>query len=269
MNMNNTINIENLSVNIDNKKILKDLDFNINSNGLYAVCGVSGSGKTTLINCILNEIEFDGNINVLGKNVNQKNINYIRKNVSVLLDNPSDMFITEVGRKEYLLELKNLKYSDASANEKIDEIVKLLNMEKFIDKNISCLSGGEKQIIALGLLLLKQPKILLLDSPFEMLDENEKLKIESILKKISKDTTIILFLNNLEESLICRRIYILSEGKIILNCGKKSILKKESEIKSAGLKLPIMADLSIKLGYYNLLDDIILDVDKMVNQLWK
>lgn len=267
--MNSIINIENLSVIINDRKVLNNLDLNINSNGLYATCGISGSGKTTIIKSILNEIDFDGNISILGKNVNQKNINYVRKNISVLLENPSDMFITEVGRKEYLLELKNLKYSDASANKKVDEIVKLLDMEKFIDKNISSLSGGEKQIIALGLLLLKQPKILLLDSPFEMLDEKEKLKIESILKKISKDTTIILFLNNLEESLICRKIYILSKGKIVLNGLKKSILKKENEIKSSGLKLPIMADLSIKLGYYNLLDDIILDIDKMVNQLWK
>ena len=102
-----------------------------------------------------------------------------------------------------------------------------------------------------------------------MLDEKEKTKIESILKKISKDTTVILFLNNLEESLICRRIYILSKGKFILYGVKRSILKKEAEIKSSGLKLPIMADLSIKLGYYNLLDNIILDVDKMVNKLWK
>ena len=193
--MDNIINIKNLSVSIGNKKILNNLDLNINSNDLYAICGISGSGKTTIIKSILNEVDFDGDITVLGQDVNKKNINYIRKNVSVLLDNPSDMFITEVGRKEYLLELKNLKYDMKSANKKIDEIVKLLNMEKFIDKNISCLSGGEKQIIALGLLLLKQPKILLLDSPFEMLDEKEKSKIESILKKISKDTTVILFLN--------------------------------------------------------------------------
>ena len=267
--MDNIINIKNLSVSIGGKKILNNLDLNINSNDLYAICGISGSGKTTIIKSILNEVDFDGDITVLGQDVNKKNINYIRKNVSVLLDNPSDMFITEVGRKEYLLELKNLKYDMKSANKKIDERVKLLNMEKFIDKNISCLSGGEKQIIALGLLLLKQPKILLLDSPFEMLDEKEKTKIESILKKISKDTTVILFLNNLEESLICRRIYVLSKGKFILYGVKRRILKKEAEIKSSGLKLPIMADLSIKLGYYNLLDNIILDVDKMVNKLWK
>ena len=78
--MDNIINIENLSVSIGDKKILNNLNLNINSNDLYAICGISGSGKTTIIKSILNEVDFDGNITVLGKNVNQKNINYIRKN---------------------------------------------------------------------------------------------------------------------------------------------------------------------------------------------
>ena len=65
------------------------------------------------------------------------------------------------------------------------------------------------------------------------------------------------------------KIIVLNNGKVILNDDKEVVYKEEKKIKSVGLELPFMVDLSNKLGYYGLVDDTILSMNEMVNHLWK
>ena len=73
----------------------------------------------------------------------------------------------------------------------------------------------------------------------------------------------------MEESTYGKEIAILNNGKIISIDKIKNLYKNEKIFKNNGLNLPFMANLSLKLKYYELVDDVILDMDKMVNHLWK
>lgn len=248
--------------------IIKNLNLEITSSGVYSIIGKSNSGKTLLVKTLAGFLEYSGSIIIIDEDL-KENKKDIRDNVGYLLENTDDMFITEVVRKEYLLELKNFNYDKKIANGRINEVSKQLGIERLLDRNINNLSGGEKRLVSIGLLLLKEPSMLILDSPFDMLDSFEKDKIINILKKLGRKIPIIIFNNNLEDVLFSKKLFIIGDGKIKLSGKKEKILKEEKIIKEAGLELPMMADLSNKLSYYGLLDDIVLDMDKMVDILWK
>ena len=89
-----------------------------------------------------------------------------------------------------------------------------------------------------------------------------------ILKKIG-GMTVIISSNTLEISYLFDDIIILDKAKILLSGNPLEVLKEDSLLNKLGLNLPFMVDLSIKLKYYGLVDDIELDMNRMVNKLWK
>ena len=75
--------------------------------------------------------------------------------------------------------------------------------------------------------------------------------------------------NNLEEVLEANYLYILNKGKIAMEGTPLEVLKQDNKLNKLGLELPLMVDLSVKLHDYDLLKDIIIDMDRMVDTLWK
>jgi len=101
-------------------------------------------------------------------------------------------------------------------------------------------------------------------------DEISKRKIFKILKECNeKGVTILNITHDLNESLYGNDIVLLQGGKVLLHGSKEDVLKQETKLKRAGLELPFLADLSIRLMYYGILDHMILDMDEMVNAIWK
>ena len=119
--------------------------------------------------------------------------------------------------------------------------------------------------------LVKKPKILILDDAFSMISNLTTDKIFKMLKKYYKENnmTIVNVTNEVEETIYGTMIAIISNGKLILNDKKENVLLNEKVFKNLHLSIPFMADLSIKLKYYNLINNLELDMDKMVNKLWK
>ena len=93
---------------------------------------------------------------------------------------------------------------------------------------------------------------------------------EILLKLKSIDNlTIIMSSNNLDLSTESSKLIILNKGEVVLDGDTLDVLKEDSLLNKVGLDLPFMIDLSIKLKYYDLLDDIEFDMDRMVDKLWK
>ena len=107
-----------------------------------------------------------------------------------------------------------------------------------------------------------------MDNATSKLSELQRTTIFKFLKQL-KQTTIINITNNIEDSLYGDRIVLLNNQTIFLDDTTKNALKNEKAFRSCNLDLPFMASLSLKLKYYDLLDSTILDMNKMVNKLWK
>ena len=187
-----------------------------------------------------------------------------------LLENRSFEAIKSKGSpRNYVLKEDNL-YAWHSINQK-EENLEISCNQPVNEKNPHYLSGGEKQLVALASALVTDPKILILDESLSMLNGVEKNNILKLLKKLVKDKkmTIINVTHDMEETVYGDKIVVLDFGKILFNDNKEVIYKEEKKLKSVGLELPFMVDLSNKLRYYGLVDEDILSMSEMVNHLWK
>ena len=269
--MNNVLVINNLNFKYDDKVIFSNFDLEIKKATFTTILGPNGSGKSTLIKIILGLFRVNSYINISGMILNNDNLKKIREKIGVVFENPDNQFVAETVMDDIAFSLENMNYDKKEIKKRIKEVSELLGITKILEEEPHNLSGGEKQLVALASALVIKPEILILDEALSMIDPETRTKILSILVKLNKENnlTIISITHDSEEALYGSDVILLDTGKIILN-GKKELVFKEEEIfKKTRICLPFMADLSIKLKYYNLLDKMIFDMDEMVDVLWK
>ena len=251
------IKIHNLEFTHNNQKLFDNLNLAIKKGEFIFVSGPTSNGKTTLLKLIAGLIVN----NSISTDISQKEIGFV-------FENPENYFVTDKVSDEITFMLENLNYSKKDQQERLKEVVDLLNIKELLDLNPHSLSGGEKELVALAASLIIKPKLLLIDGTLSMLDGVTKDKVMKILKKLNKEMTIICTTNNLEDSLYGKRL-ILIDKKIVLDEKINDAFNDETVFKKCHLEMPFMASLSHKLKYYGLTDKIILNMNTMVDTLWK
>lgn len=218
--INGSITFRNIYFSYDgnSEKILNNINFKVNSGEKIAIIGESGEGKTTIMNLLLGLYDgYSGEILVDGVNIKDININSLREQIGVVLQEPI-LFNTTI--KE------NIKYGKLDAtDEEIISSAKIANAHNFImqlpdkydtvvgDKGCR-LSMGERQRICIARAIIKNPKILILDEPTSSIDKNcEKEILDGIYRAMEQRTTIIIA--HRESTLeYVDRVLVLEEGKI-------------------------------------------------------
>lgn len=115
--------------------------------------------------------------------------------------------------------------------------------------------------------LLLKPALILIDDLFVYLDKKDK---KEIIKKIIKSgVNLVCVSTNIEEILLFEYVIVIKDQNIILEGESLSILNEEKIMKKLGLNLPFIVDLSLQLGYYDLVKQIYLNSDELVDALWK
>lgn len=268
---NNMIIIKNLNFSYNSNVIFKNFDLAIEKGEFVHIVGPSGSGKSTLVKIIVGLVKTNGYINIYRMNLCDDNIRDIRDNIGVVFENPDNIFVCDTVKDEILFSLNNMQYAESTIKSKLNKVLTYVPIENLLNRSLNTLSGGERQLVALASSLIKEPKILILDEALSMIDGVTKKEILTILKRlnIEKKMTIINVTHDMEETVYGTRIVVLEHGKIILDDEKLNVYKEERMLKKVGLDLPFMVDLSNKLNYYGLVDDVILNMNEMVNHLWK
>lgn len=260
------LEINNLNFSYSNKEIFKDLTLKIKKGSFIFISGSSSCGKTTLLKIITGLIETKSDIKIFDTDLS--NIKDIRKKTGIVFENPDNYFVAETVKDEIAFTLENLNIDKLEIEKRITEIATDLKIEHLLDLEPHRLSGGEKELVALASSLINKPELLLIDGSLSMLDEIKKDEVFKYLKKLNKEMTIICTTNNLEDSLYGKELILLDKN-IILNKKTNKAFEDEKIFKKYNLDIPFMASLSNKLKYYGLIDEIILDMDKMVNKIWK
>ena len=213
------ININNLSVSFSNQKVLDDISLNLPKNGLVAVVGPSGCGKTTLFNCISGLIDYSGEIEINGINLENipltKRNKFRLKNIGFIFQDFKLFNLDNVFHNvAFPISIKNGTIGIRSKRRILDllTLVGLLDKEKQSVKN---LSGGEKQRVAIARALSNDPKLILADEPTGALDEENAHKVMDILKKISEDKLVIVVSHDKElVNEYADKVIELKDGKI-------------------------------------------------------
>lgn len=168
-------------INLKYKDILNIEKLEIPENKITCIVGESGSGKTTLLRHLNGLVSADsGSIYFKGKNIDELDNIQLRRKVVMLSQNPA-IFLGNI-RDNLII---GLKFSDKSEvdDDKLNKILELVHLDKSLEDDAEKLSGGEKQRVALGRILLMEPEVLLLDEPSSALDEaTEKLVIERVVE---------------------------------------------------------------------------------------
>ncbi|MDD2490264.1 MAG: ATP-binding cassette domain-containing protein [Bacilli bacterium] len=269
--MSEIIQTKNLSFRYDTELIFYRLNLSVKTGEWVTVIGPNGSGKTTLLKLLTGLLYNDSEIVIDGIRLKKNNLKTIRKKIGVIFDNVDNQFVTETVKSEIAFTMENLQYKRKEINHRIEKIARQLKIEHLLDQDPHHLSGGEKQKVALASILALKPKIILLDESFSMLDVNERKEILDILKQIQKeeDLTILNITHNLEEAYWGERLIVLYNRSILIDGPTLDVFAHDKLLNRAGLEIPFMVDLSMKLKLYGLIDRIILDMDELVDALWK
>lgn len=265
------IEINNLTFRYGNKFIYDNFNLSIEKGSWVTVAGPNGAGKSTLVKILAGLEKNYSDIKIFSKPLKRKNLLDIRKEVGYVFEVPDNFFACETVEDELAFSLENMAYQPSTIKKKIKEISKLLKLDSVLKENPLELSGGEKQKVALGCALVLEPRILVLDNAFMMIDINEKEEILKMLKEYNtkKRVTIVSFCNNLDEVLYSDRLVVLNQGKIVIDGPFPEVFSEERVMRKIGIEVPFMVELSQKLKLYGLVDDIELDMERLVSKLWK
>lgn len=165
-------------------KILKDLSFKLHRGEIMTVMGENGAGKSTLFKIIAGMIDkYKGKVLIDNKNIKSLKLKERIKKIGYLSQNPNDYFGRKTVFEEVGYTLKNIgEYKE----EKVEQVMKLLNISYLEDKNPRDLSGGEKQRVAIACTIITDPEILILDEPTRGMDAEAKENLGEIIKTLAE-----------------------------------------------------------------------------------
>lgn len=215
----------NLNKSFGRKKILNNVSLSLDEGDVLGFIGPNGAGKTTTIKLILGLQSIDsGTVTICGYDI-KKEFTKAIKNVGGIIESP-DMYM-------YLSGYDNLKLIAnlyGVSKEKIDEVVKLVGLEKRIYDKVSKYSLGMRQRLGIAASLLNDPKLLILDEPTNGLDPEGNKQIRNLILKLSKKGIAILVsshaLSELES--IVNKVVIIQKGSIVETSTLEEVKKSKN-----------------------------------------
>lgn len=211
--MDNMIEVKNLEKSYGSKVVLDKLSFSIAANSIYGLLGQNGAGKTTTINILCNLLDADaGTISIEGNPAPEKRtrlIGAVPQEISVYQDLTC--------RENLLFFAKIYGLQGAEKKERVDTLIKMLNLSEYENTKVSNLSGGWRRRVNIAVALVHSPAMLILDEPTAGLDVEARYELWELIKTFkAKGVSILLTTHQLEEAeRLCSRIGILQKGRII------------------------------------------------------
>lgn len=234
-NIKGEIEFKNVSFAYNKKEIIHNVSFKVNSLEDVALVGKSGSGKSTLFNLLTKSYDnYEGIITIDGVDIKKLNQKTLIDSISIISQNP---YIFNLSIKDNLKLIdKNITDDDiinACKTARIHDFIETLpdKYNTLLGEGGVNLSGGQKQRLAIARALLKQSKILLFDEATSSLDSITQDEIQTAIKSISKNFTIITIAHRLSTIINSNKIYLLEEGNIIACGTHKELLKSNTYYK--------------------------------------
>ena len=202
-------------VNVTNDYILRNVNLEVKDKELFVLLGPSGSGKTTLLKAIAGLIKYRGNIffddeAIDGLPPERRCVGYLPQNL-VLFSH-----MTVASNVGYSLRIRERPKNEVE--NRVDELLEMMGISHLKDRYPKDLSGGEQQRVALARVLASEPKIFLLDEPFNSLDPKTAGQLRLELKRIQKNigiTTVLVTHNLAEAEEMSDKVGIFYNGELL------------------------------------------------------
>lgn len=232
------LKVKNLNKSFNNKKILKNITFNVEKGDRLAIIGPSGCGKSTCLRC-LNMLETPDSGDIIFDNINLMNnknkLSEIRRHIGMVFQS-FNLFLNLTVLENIILAPIKLKIMNKT--ESIKEAKKLLKRFNLIDKINNYpkeLSGGEKQRVAIIRTLIMKPKIILFDEPTSALDPEMVNEVEDVIKTIAFEGMTMIIVSHEMKFIknVATKVMFLKDGSILEYGTPKEIFEssKNEELK--------------------------------------
>ncbi|MCC5911711.1 MAG: ATP-binding cassette domain-containing protein [Clostridiaceae bacterium] len=205
--------IDALVKNYGKKQVLNIGGLHIKKSSFLGIIGPNGAGKSTLVKILsaLDKPSF-GKITYNGSYLNAT----VAKKMTMVFQKPYLMRTTVFNNIAYPLVIR--KFSKEIINNKVNTLMKELDIEDIKDQKAWTLSGGEAQKVALARAIIFEPSLLLLDEPTASIDPASLLLMEGAIKKFHENhsPTIIMVTHNIQQAnRLCNKLAFMHQGKII------------------------------------------------------
>ena len=217
--------VEALTVSFDGFKAVNDLSFYVDEDEIRVIIGPNGAGKTTVLDLICGKTKStSGSIQFRGKELTKLRENEIvQAGVGRKFQNPSIY--------EDLTVFENLEISfprgrtvfgalaftrDAAVRERVEEVAEMVFLQDKLDMSADLLSHGQKQWLEIGMLLIQDPDLLMLDEPVAGMSVSERVKTAELLNRIIKGRSVLVIEHDMKfVEDIAHKVTVLHQGQIL------------------------------------------------------
>ena len=218
--------------------VLSDINIDISSGEFVIIMGSSGSGKTTLLKMLKRNMipagRYSGRVYIYGKEADKLTDRENAAGIGYVSQDPDNQIVTDKVWHELAFGLENLGMDNVTIRKKVAEMSEYFGITGWYDKEVSKLSGGQKQILNLASVMVMQPGILLLDEPTANLDPLAAIRFLDVVKRINQElgVTVVMVEHNLEHIYAdADRIIAIDKGRVAANSSPK---KAAADIIAAG-----------------------------------
>jgi len=238
-------NVESITTALDH------VDLNVEAGQFIAILGHNGSGKSTLakhINALLAATE--GTIWVDGMDVSEdENVIPVRRAAGMVFQNPDNQIIANVVEEDVAFGPENVGIPTDEIWERVEKSLKAVGMTRYRTHSPNKLSGGQKQRVAIAGVMAMEPKCIVFDEPTAMLDPNGRKEVLKAAHELNrkKGVTVLLITHYMEEVVDADYVYVMENGKIIMDGTPRQIFSRVEELKAHRLDVPQMTLLAHEL----------------------
>ena len=255
-------------------KAVNGVSFQIEKGDFVAILGHNGSGKSTLakhINALL--IPSEGTLWVDGIDTREEERVWdIRQSAGMVFQNPDNQIIGTIVEEDVGFGPENMGVPTKEIWERVEESLKAVNMLKYRHHSPNKLSGGQKQRVAIAGVVAMHPECIVLDEPTAMLDPNGRKEVIRTVRALNEveDITVILITHYMEEVIYADRVFVMDEGKVVMQGTPREIFSQVERLKHLRLDVPQVTLLAYELQKSGLkLPDGILTAQELTKELNK
>ena len=220
----NCIEVKNFSFQYpkESNAALYQVSMEVEEGSFVVLCGKSGCGKSTLLrqfkSVLASHGEKKGEILYGGQNLEDVDLRTQSAEIGYVLQNPDNQIVTDKVWHELAFGLESLGYDTPTIRLRVAEMASYFGIHSWFLKNVSELSGGQKQLLNLASVMAMHPKLLILDEPTSQLDPIAASDFLETVRKINRDigTTVILTEHRLEDVIPwADKVYVMDKGRMI------------------------------------------------------
>ena len=258
--------------NQEEKIAINDVNLQIKEGEFIAILGHNGSGKSTMakhMNALLIPTEGKMLVNKMDTS-DMNNLWNIRDTAGMVFQNPDNQLVATIVEEDVAFGPENLGVPPEEIRKRVDEALERVGMSEYKRHAPHLLSGGQKQRIAIAGILAMKPKCIIFDEPTAMLDPSGRKEVLDTIIDLNKNygITVILITHYMDEAAKADRIVVMDKGKLILDGKPRDVFSNVEKMKSIGLDVPQVTELSYELQKAGInIDTRILDVNEMVNAI--